>query len=258
MTLVRHRPIERPFPQWIRFESIRKTHASRNPDLAGARNMLTWIWKFWRPEPESNRRIRICSPLRHHSAIGPPPAQMGGIGLAVNRPRARLPAMHAAANWAGRALKPVLDFALPPRCPGCGTVTEAPHRFCLDCWSALRFLGEPCCHRCALPFDYESGPDVLCGACLAHGVVQSLHARQAVNGDGQPPAARSQRLRQRGYPAQLGRGNNLVADVDVGHAAGERDLAHVRSIRSSARSAKRRARWASSIACMVAPIVSPG
>ena len=75
--------------------------------------------------------------------------------------------MYAAASWAGRALKPVLDFALPPRCPGCGTVTEAPHRFCLDCWSALRFLGEPCCHRCALPFDYDSGPDVLCGACLA-------------------------------------------------------------------------------------------
>jgi ComF family protein len=75
--------------------------------------------------------------------------------------------MHAAATWAGRALKPVLDFALPPRCPGCGTVTEAPHRFCLDCWSALTFLGEPCCARCALPFDYESGPGVQCGACLA-------------------------------------------------------------------------------------------
>jgi hypothetical protein len=27
--------------------------------------------KVWRPEPESNRRARICSPLRHHSAIGP-------------------------------------------------------------------------------------------------------------------------------------------------------------------------------------------
>src|SRR3546814_10420779 len=26
---------------------------------------------YLRPEPESNRRIRICSPLRHHSAIGP-------------------------------------------------------------------------------------------------------------------------------------------------------------------------------------------
>jgi len=75
--------------------------------------------------------------------------------------------MHAAAIRAGRALKPVLDFALPPRCPGCGTVTEAPHRFCLDCWSALIFLGEPCCIRCALPFDYDAGAAVECGACLA-------------------------------------------------------------------------------------------
>ena len=25
----------------------------------------------WRPEPESNRRKRICSPVRNHSAIGP-------------------------------------------------------------------------------------------------------------------------------------------------------------------------------------------
>jgi len=92
---------------------------------------------------------------------------MGGIGLAVNRARAKHGPMHAAAAWAGRALKPVLDFALPPRCPGCGAVTEAPHRFCLDCWSALTFLGEPCCARCALPFDYEAGAEVECGACLA-------------------------------------------------------------------------------------------
>jgi len=92
---------------------------------------------------------------------------MIGFGLAVNRAAASLPGMHVAAILAGRALKPVLDFALPPRCPGCGTVTEAPHRFCLACWSELRFLGEPCCSRCALPFDYESGADVLCGACLA-------------------------------------------------------------------------------------------
>ena len=27
--------------------------------------------KWWRPGPESNRRARICSPLRHHSATGP-------------------------------------------------------------------------------------------------------------------------------------------------------------------------------------------
>jgi ComF family protein len=74
--------------------------------------------------------------------------------------------MHAA-SWTGRALRPVLDFALPPRCPGCGAVTEAPHNFCLACWSALGFLGEPCCARCALPFDYEAGCNIQCGACLA-------------------------------------------------------------------------------------------
>jgi ComF family protein len=92
---------------------------------------------------------------------------MGGIGLAVNRAKVRCDAMNAAATLARFALKPVLDFALPPRCPGCGAVTEAPHRFCLDCWSQLVFLGEPCCARCALPFDYDAGPDVVCARCLA-------------------------------------------------------------------------------------------
>src|SRR4051812_45758251 len=75
--------------------------------------------------------------------------------------------MHAALSLARSALRPVLDFALPPRCPGCGTVTDAPHRFCLACWSALTFLGEPCCARCALPFAYGVGAAVSCGRCLA-------------------------------------------------------------------------------------------
>jgi ComF family protein len=75
--------------------------------------------------------------------------------------------MHAAASLARRALRPVLDFALPPRCPGCGAVTEEPHRFCLACWSALTFLGEPCCARCALPFEYGEEAEILCGRCLA-------------------------------------------------------------------------------------------
>jgi ComF family protein len=65
-------------------------------------------------------------------------------------------------------LRPTLDFALPPRCPGCGAVTADPHRFCLACWSDLAFLGDPCCARCALPFDYDAGPEAVCGGCLAH------------------------------------------------------------------------------------------
>jgi ComF family protein len=92
---------------------------------------------------------------------------MGGIGLAVNRRPAKLTLMPAAAAWARHLLAPILDFALPPRCPGCGTVTEAPHRFCLACWTALDFLGEPCCVRCALPFDYATGAGAQCARCLA-------------------------------------------------------------------------------------------
>ena len=62
----------------------------------------------------------------------------------------------------------MLDFALPPRCPACGAITEAPHRFCFPCWSELVFLGEPCCARCALPFDYGQGEEAVCGGCMAH------------------------------------------------------------------------------------------
>ncbi len=61
----------------------------------------------------------------------------------------------------------MLDFALPPRCPGCGAITGEPHRFCLDCWRSLTFLGEPCCARCGLPFAYPADGESACGRCLA-------------------------------------------------------------------------------------------
>ena len=70
---------------------------------------------------------------------------------------------------AGRhVLRALLDFALPPRCPACGQIVAEPHAFCLGCWQSLSWLGEPCCARCGLPFEYGSpGEDVECGACLA-------------------------------------------------------------------------------------------
>lgn len=72
---------------------------------------------------------------------------------------------------ARRVVRPILDFALPPRCPGCGAITEEPHLFCLNCWSGLDFLGPPCCSRCALPFEFDSGEEGLCGACMAEAPV---------------------------------------------------------------------------------------
>jgi ComF family protein len=75
--------------------------------------------------------------------------------------------MPAPADFAHAALRQMLDFALPPRCPGCGAITREPHRFCLECWRSLTFLGEPCCARCGLPFAYPAAGEAECGRCIA-------------------------------------------------------------------------------------------
>lgn len=58
----------------------------------------------------------------------------------------------------------VLDFALPPRCAGCGAVVERIHSFCLDCWREIDFLVGGC-ETCGLPLEPTSAER--CGACLA-------------------------------------------------------------------------------------------
>ena len=69
-----------------------------------------------------------------------------------------------AAVWFPRSL---LDFALPPRCPGCGAVVDGDHRFCMDCWRQVDFIGASACMQCALPLPFVEGPDARCAACLA-------------------------------------------------------------------------------------------
>jgi ComF family protein len=67
---------------------------------------------------------------------------------------------------AGRA---IVDYALPPRCPGCGVIVGADRQFCLTCWSSLHFLDGPACSRCSVPLPtaLPSAP-MACGACLAN------------------------------------------------------------------------------------------
>lgn len=60
----------------------------------------------------------------------------------------------------------LLDAVLPPRCLGCGCVVAEPATLCAACWSGLRFLSDPQCRACGLPFDYDRGEAALCGACL--------------------------------------------------------------------------------------------
>lgn len=53
--------------------SAARVKATKN--RAEARFLVHPKVKGWRPEPESNRRARICSPLHNHSAIRPPDRQ---------------------------------------------------------------------------------------------------------------------------------------------------------------------------------------
>jgi ComF family protein len=75
--------------------------------------------------------------------------------------------MLAISTFARSAARIIIDFALPPRCTGCGVIVPEEHSFCLGCWSQLVFLGEPCCTRCGLPFEHDGSGEAECGACLA-------------------------------------------------------------------------------------------
>lgn len=67
-------------------------------------------------------------------------------------------AISAATRW-------LLDFALPPRCAGCGTIVAEMHSFCPDCWKKVHFLGDSGCEICGLPLLATDAQ--LCGKCLA-------------------------------------------------------------------------------------------
>ena len=58
-----------------------------------------------------------------------------------------------------------LDFALPPRCAGCGTIVADVHSFCADCWKKVEFLGDSGCSTCGMPL--QATEQTTCGACLA-------------------------------------------------------------------------------------------
>jgi len=66
-----------------------------------------------------------------------------------------------------RSFRPLLDYALPPRCAACGTIVAQPGTFCPGCWTSIAFLGEPMCARCGADLPAVIGQNALCGACLA-------------------------------------------------------------------------------------------
>jgi len=73
--------------------------------------------------------------------------------------------MASIAAFVRTCARSALDFALPPRCAGCGTIVADVHSFCADCWKEVDFLGENGCSTCGLPL--EATEQTACGRCLA-------------------------------------------------------------------------------------------
>ena len=59
----------------------------------------------------------------------------------------------------------LLDFALPPRCAGCGEIIGEIDGFCPPCWLTLEWLGDSGCERCGMPLEATDAAE--CGRCLA-------------------------------------------------------------------------------------------
>ncbi len=61
----------------------------------------------------------------------------------------------------------MLDLLLPPHCALCDAQVGAPGQFCAACFQSLRFIGEPACRRCGVPFASRdvAGPDHICPSC---------------------------------------------------------------------------------------------
>jgi ComF family protein len=70
-----------------------------------------------------------------------------------------------AALKAGKLAYWLLDFALPPRCAGCGTIVTDVHSFCADCWKRIDFLGSAGCVTCGTPLQATDADT--CAVCLA-------------------------------------------------------------------------------------------
>lgn len=60
-----------------------------------------------------------------------------------------------------------MDAVLPPQCLACRTIVAEPGQLCAECWRGIRFIEAPLCASCGRPFEFDAGPDALCGDCAA-------------------------------------------------------------------------------------------
>jgi ComF family protein len=66
-----------------------------------------------------------------------------------------------------RFIQGLADLIFPPCCPACGRLLVEQERtsFCGACYSDIRFIAQPLCRRCGIPFP-GAADDHLCGECI--------------------------------------------------------------------------------------------
>src|SRR3546814_12003802 len=82
-----------------------------------------------------------------HARLVPPSAMLHNPPMAGAMGDAEKTDAPAKAWLAGlrAAMRAIVDYALPPRCPGCGVIVGDDRPFCISCWAALDCLGGPGC-----------------------------------------------------------------------------------------------------------------
>lgn len=68
---------------------------------------------------------------------------------------------------AGQAGRTVLDALLPPHCLTCDNPVDSQGQFCAECFRDTRFITDPLCRRCGVPFTHaHAAAGRTCDACL--------------------------------------------------------------------------------------------
>lgn len=122
----------------------------------------------------------------------------------------------------GRALyRHLCDFIAPPHCLVCRTAIGESGSLCFACWTALRFIEEPCCPRLGIPFPYDPGPGQVSAAALAD-PPSWMRARAAVAyDDASKPIVHALKYRDRHEAVSLmarlmaRAGMQLLAETDL-------------------------------------------
>lgn len=68
--------------------------------------------------------------------------------------------------YAKHLIRQIRDFLIPPLCPGCRTVVMQDYNICQTCWPHIRFITDPLCQTCGMPFEFILEQEVLCGTCI--------------------------------------------------------------------------------------------